>query len=110
MGNEPTQRTDKPNDGSHPNPRHVDSAIPSADAMPTQTLHDGRDGLDPQVPRQIGQYRIRRVIASGGMGTVYEATQERPRRVVAVKVMKHGVTSRSALRRFEFESWFLLLY
>ncbi len=35
---------------------------------------------------------------------VYEAVQEHPRRTVAVKVMKHGVTSLSAMRRFEYES------
>jgi serine/threonine protein kinase/Flp pilus assembly protein TadD len=38
------------------------------------------------------------------MGTVYEAVQENPRRRVAVKMMKLGITSPSALRRFEFES------
>ena len=59
------------------------------------------------LPRRIGNYQIRRVIASGGMGTVYEAVQENPRRSVAVKVMKHGVTSASALRRFEYESQLL---
>ncbi len=52
----------------------------------------------------IGKYHVKRIIASGGMGTIYEATQEQPRRTVAVKVMKHGITSRSALRRFEHES------
>ncbi len=50
---------------------------------------------------------IRRVIASGGMGTVYEAVQEHPRRSVAVKVMRQGVASRSALRRFEYEAQLL---
>ncbi|UCE58766.1 MAG: serine/threonine protein kinase [Phycisphaerales bacterium] len=55
-------------------------------------------------PERIGQFQIQRVIASGGMGTVYEALQENPRRTVAVKVMRHGVASRSAMRRFEYES------
>ena len=41
------------------------------------------------------------------MGTVYEAVQENPRRTVAIKVMKQGVASRSALRRFEYESQIL---
>jgi non-specific serine/threonine protein kinase/serine/threonine-protein kinase len=58
----------------------------------------------PGLPQRIGRYHIRQVIASGGMGTVYEATQENPRRVVAVKVMKPGIASRSALRRFEYEA------
>ena len=41
------------------------------------------------------------------MGTIYEANQDSPRRVVAVKVMKQGIVSRSALRRFEYESQIL---
>ena len=60
-----------------------------------------------RIPKRIGQYHIKRAIASGGMGTVYEATQERPRRTVALKLMKHGIASRSALRRFEYESQIL---
>ncbi|MHC5114438.1 MAG: protein kinase domain-containing protein [Planctomycetota bacterium] len=63
--------------------------------------------LPPWLREAIGGCRLKRVIASGGMGTVYEAVQEHPRRTVAVKVMKHGVTSRSALRRFETESQIL---
>ncbi|MCP3905714.1 MAG: serine/threonine protein kinase [Planctomycetes bacterium] len=66
-----------------------------------------RPSLPPWVRETIGGCRLKRVIASGGMGTVYEAVQEQPRRTVAVKVMKHGVTSRSALRRFESEAQIL---
>jgi len=58
-------------------------------------------------PARIGNYSIKRTIASGGMGTVYEALQEKPRRTVAVKLMRAGIASRSALRRFEFESQLL---
>ena len=58
-------------------------------------------------PKRIGRYHLKHVIASGGMGTVYEATQEKPRRTVALKLMKHGIASRSALRRFEYESQIL---
>ena len=57
-----------------------------------------------RLPEMIGRYRIRRVIQSGGMGTVYEALQENPRRRVAIKVMKAGLTSPTALKRFEYES------
>jgi serine/threonine protein kinase len=69
----------------------------------TSAPHDSVGGL----PQRIGGYTIRRPIASGGMGTVYEAVQESPRRTVAVKVMKQGVTSRSALHRFEYEAQLL---
>ncbi len=57
--------------------------------------------------QRIGRYRIDRVIASGGMGTVYVATQDEPQREVALKVMKRGIASRSALRRFGHESQIL---
>ncbi len=56
------------------------------------------------IPQTIGRYRITRVIASGGMGTVYEAVQDKPHRTVALKLIKQGIASPSALRRFEFES------
>ena len=55
-------------------------------------------------PTKIAHFTIRRVIGSGGMGTVYEGVQDNPRRKVAIKVMRSGVTSRTAQRRFEFES------
>ncbi len=58
-------------------------------------------------PERIGAYHVRSVIASGGMGTVYLAVQEHPRRLVAVKVIKQGIASRTALKRFEYEAQIL---
>jgi len=60
-----------------------------------------------KIPKQIGAYRIRRLLAAGGMGSVYLAVQEHPRRTVALKVMKHTIGSDSLLRRFEYESQIL---
>jgi len=60
--------------------------------------------MDPMVGLTVGQYTIKRVIGSGGMGTVYEAMQQSPRRTVALKMLKQGIASRSALRRFEYEA------
>jgi eukaryotic-like serine/threonine-protein kinase len=62
---------------------------------------------DRPPPERIGRFRIVRVLGEGGMGTVYEAEQDHPKRTVALKVMRRGVTSRSALRRFEHESQIL---
>jgi len=55
-------------------------------------------------PTKIGQYVIRRVIASGGMGTVFEAQQENPRRPAAVKVVRRSMASDEALHRFQREA------
>jgi WD40 repeat protein/serine/threonine protein kinase len=62
------------------------------------------DEPDPLLDKRIRQYHVKRILASGGMGTVYLAEQEHPRREVAIKVMRFGLGSRAALRRFEYES------
>ncbi len=54
--------------------------------------------------RRIGRYEIRRVIGTGGMGTVYEAVQDHPHRLVALKVLRSGAASPQALKRFRHEA------
>ncbi len=76
-------------------------------AIATTVLQPEKAGSDSAHLRRIGQYHLKRAIASGGMGTVYEAVQEQPRRVVALKVMRAGIASKSALRRFRYESQIL---
>lgn len=52
-----------------------------------------------------GKYRLERLVGRGGMGTVYEATDLRLGRSVAVKVMTDNLFGpREALRRFEREA------
>ncbi|HRX84561.1 MAG TPA: tetratricopeptide repeat protein [Phycisphaerae bacterium] len=55
-------------------------------------------------PRSIGQYQIVRRIGKGGMGIVYEARQDHPRRTVAVKILHAGIGTSGALKRFEREA------
>ena len=57
--------------------------------------------------QSIGAYTIRRLIAEGGMGAVYEAQQKQPRRLVALKLIRSGIASPSALKRFEYEAQLL---
>ncbi len=55
-------------------------------------------------PRRLGRYTILDVLGEGGMGVVYLAEQDNPKRTVALKVMRPGSISARLLRRFELES------
>ena len=48
-------------------------------------------------------YRVVRVLGQGGMGTVFEAVQDHPRRTVALKMVRPELMSDQARRRFEYE-------
>ena len=60
--------------------------------------------VEPRLPAHIGHYKIVRVIGEGGMGVVYQAQQENPRRTVALKVIRPGLASAHTLRRFQYEA------
>src|SRR5262249_46703789 len=59
------------------------------------------------LPPTIARYRLIRVLGEGGMGMVYEAEQDNPRRTVALKVIRPGLTSAFLLRRFAREAQIL---
>ena len=73
----------------------------------------GGSGIPPKarpraaMPKRIASYRIVDVLGEGGMGVVYLAEQDKPRRRVALKVLKAGATTPAMLRRFEFEAQIL---
>ena len=56
------------------------------------------------VGRRIGQYTIVARIGMGGMGTVFMAEQDRPRRPVALKLLRTSYATPSLRRRFEREA------
>lgn len=58
---------------------------------------------DRFIGSRFGAFRILSKVASGGMGVVYRAEQEHPRRIVAIKLLRRGLPGRSAVRRFQFE-------
>lgn len=70
----------------------------------TSAMHRGATDHATSLPSNIGHYKIIRKIGEGGMGSVYEAVQEKPRRRVALKVIRFGCASAQALRRFELEA------
>ncbi len=70
-------------------------------------LAGGRPAIAAPLPSRIGRYQIIRKIGEGGMGTVFEAQQENPRRTVALKVIHAGIASSGMLRRFEHEAQIL---
>ena len=89
-----------------------DTAAPSSgplDTLADTIVTSPSDARPPivrhsQFPATIGRYRIVQVLGEGGMGTVYEAEEQHPRRRVALKVIKPGATNPNTLRRFEQES------
>src|SRR5262249_36796406 len=58
-------------------------------------------------PPRIRRCRILRQLGQGGMGVVYEAEQDNPRRPVALKVIRPGLVSPVLLKRFAQEAQIL---
>lgn len=54
-------------------------------------------------PDRIGPFRVLGKLGEGGMGMVYLAEQESPRRRVAVKLIRIGLDSKAVVARFEHE-------
>ncbi|HPF37710.1 MAG TPA: protein kinase [Phycisphaerae bacterium] len=84
--------------------RASEETLPILDAP-----HEGADSAisaddaDRFIGSRFGGFRIIGKVASGGMGVVYRAEQDQPHRIVAIKVLRHGLSGRSAVRRFQFE-------
>jgi tetratricopeptide (TPR) repeat protein len=83
-------------EGSAPEPLAA-----AAEVAETEFVGADTSGVSPD---RLGNYRILRSIGRGGMGEVYEAEQQRPRRPVALKIIHPHLASPSTLRRFEFEA------
>jgi non-specific serine/threonine protein kinase/serine/threonine-protein kinase len=72
-------------------------------AVADLTVH-ARGAYADGVPERIGRYQIIRRIGRGGMGSVYEAEQDSPRRTVALKIIRAGVISPQLMQRFQYEA------
>ncbi|MBP7934118.1 MAG: protein kinase [Phycisphaerae bacterium] len=60
--------------------------------------------FDPNIGRRIGPYEVLKRLGAGGMGNVYLARQAEPvTRLVAMKLIKHGMDTEETIRRFHHE-------
>jgi WD40 repeat protein/tRNA A-37 threonylcarbamoyl transferase component Bud32 len=57
-----------------------------------------------RTPERIGRYAIVRCMGEGGMGAVYEAMQDSPRRRVALKLIHPMLATPQRLKRFRHEA------
>jgi eukaryotic-like serine/threonine-protein kinase len=87
----------------------MDESHLKGDDLPTSAGATSAGGQSPPSAPQmsigkVGRYKLTRLLGEGGMGSVYEAEQDQPRRTVALKVIKPGLANPEMLRRFAQES------
>lgn len=86
----------------HPIAPPVVASVAASNAKPVDS--------DSAIGTVIGDFVIDSVIASGGMGTVYRATQQQPvRRTVALKMIRQGMADQATINRFMIERQSLAL-
>lgn len=87
-------------------------STPDPPAPDTQILQpDGSDAVPAReaspagwIGRELNGCRILRQIGAGGMGVVYLAEQQHPRRQVAIKTLHTGLNTQELLARFALEA------
>lgn len=75
-------------------------ALPESLLEQVESLADA----ESELPERIGPYRVKKRLGIGGMGVVYLAEQDSPRRDVALKVIRPGIVTPQLLKRFELEA------
>jgi len=87
----------------------VSDDFSSGDSLTQFPTLDASRRPGPEVPeapvREVGGYRILGTLGEGGMGIVYEAEQQNPRRRVALKVIRGGrLVDELSLKMFRREA------
>ena len=91
---------DSPTIGSQPG-----AGSPQAEDETLALGHASESRRSAGTPDSIGKYRILGTLGQGGMGVVYEAEQEMPKRRVALKVIRGGTfVDDNAVRMFKREA------
>ena len=89
--------------GHTSDPRPGDRTFAELDALLGRAASEVQSGLEEGVAR-IGRYTLVTTVGEGGFGTVWLASQEEPvRRLVALKLFRRDLSSRTVLQRFQNE-------
>jgi len=85
--------------------REVESLLEHhAEATGFLPCPDAPERAESDAPVSVGRFRLLGRLGEGGMGVVYRAEQDRPRRTVALKMMRSAFPSPQARARFEREA------
>jgi eukaryotic-like serine/threonine-protein kinase len=85
--------------------REVETLLASSDDLRSSFLHSSAPRVTLTAGTKLGEYEVKSLVGSGGMGEVYRARDSRLGRDVAIKVLPSLLSSDSdRLRRFEQEA------
>ena len=85
--------------------REVETLLASSDDVPSSFLQSSTPRVTLTSGTKLGEYEVKSLIGSGGMGEVYRACDSRLGRDVAIKVLPSSLSADSdRLRRFEQEA------
>jgi eukaryotic-like serine/threonine-protein kinase len=84
---------------------HVDSLLDGDLSQVARSILDGHLGDNPgsQLPKQLGPYRLVRMLGEGGMGVVFLAERADLRSLVAIKILRDAWLSPARRERFATE-------